>query len=406
MKKVSSFKGKLLFLLGIALFAVVCAPPTAKLQWYRGNLHTHSYWSDGDDFPEMVVDWYKSHGYHFLALSDHNILAEGEMWVDVDRLKGGMVSLEKYRQRFGADWIEERTVEDKRQIRLKTFAEYRPLLDEEGRFLLMPSEEISDSYKQKPIHVNATNLTELILPQGGSSVAEVMANNIRAVLRQREESEQPMFPHLNHPNFHWAVMPEDLLQVPEERFFEVYNGHPAVRNYGDSLHLSTEQLWDIILTERLSESGDQSLYGLAIDDAHNYHDKGPDRSNPGRGWVMVRAAELTPEALVAAMEAGDFYASTGVQLKDIHLAQDRLTIRIRREKGVRYITRFVGTRRNSDAVGEVLKEAAGTVATYRFTGDEIYVRAKVISTKIKANPYQTGEVEVAWTQPVMAPAGR
>jgi hypothetical protein len=30
-----------------------------------GNLHTHSYWSDEDDFPEMIMDWYKTRGYDF-----------------------------------------------------------------------------------------------------------------------------------------------------------------------------------------------------------------------------------------------------------------------------------------------------------------------------------------------------
>ena len=49
-------------------------------RWYRGNLHAHSYWSDGDEFPEMIMDWYKSNGYHFVVLSDHNILAQDEKW--------------------------------------------------------------------------------------------------------------------------------------------------------------------------------------------------------------------------------------------------------------------------------------------------------------------------------------
>ena len=47
-------------------------------RWWKGNLHTHSLWSDGDDYPEMIVDWYKQHGYRFLALSDHNILLQGD----------------------------------------------------------------------------------------------------------------------------------------------------------------------------------------------------------------------------------------------------------------------------------------------------------------------------------------
>ena len=57
-------------------------------RYWRGNIHTHSLWSDGDDFPEMIADWYKSHGYHFLALSDHNVLAEGQRWIDAEDSKG------------------------------------------------------------------------------------------------------------------------------------------------------------------------------------------------------------------------------------------------------------------------------------------------------------------------------
>src|SRR4051794_24446295 len=39
-------------------------------KWYKGNLHTHSLWSDGNDYPEMIVDFYARRDYNFLALSD------------------------------------------------------------------------------------------------------------------------------------------------------------------------------------------------------------------------------------------------------------------------------------------------------------------------------------------------
>jgi hypothetical protein len=52
------------------------------------------------------------------------------------------------------------------------------------------------------------------------------------------------------------------------------------------------------------------------------------------------------------------------------------------------------------AIGAVLAEVAGPAASYTFAGDELYVRAKVTSSKPKENPYRPGEVEVAWTQPV------
>ena len=59
-------------------------PAALTPPWFKGNLHTHSLWSDGNDFPELVCDWYKRAGYQFLALSDHNILSEGAKWMDVD----------------------------------------------------------------------------------------------------------------------------------------------------------------------------------------------------------------------------------------------------------------------------------------------------------------------------------
>ena len=49
-------------------------------------------------------------------------------------------------------------------------------------------------------------------------------------------------------------------------------------------------------------------------DSHNYHDFAPWMSNPGRGWVMVQADELTQEAIVDGLASGRFYSSTGVTL--------------------------------------------------------------------------------------------
>jgi hypothetical protein len=59
------------------------------------------------------------------------------------------------------------------------------------------------------------------------------------------------------------------------------------------------------------------------------------------------------------------------------------------------------TRRYSDQVGAVLAEVKGNLATYALKGDEIYVRAKVISSKLQENPYAVGDFETAWVQPVV-----
>ena len=92
----------------------------AEPRWWKGNLHTHSLWSDGDDFPESIADGYKQQGYHFLAMSDHNRMLEGEQWVTESKKNHFPEALEKNRRRFGADWLVRRDHHGTNQFRLKT----------------------------------------------------------------------------------------------------------------------------------------------------------------------------------------------------------------------------------------------------------------------------------------------
>ncbi|HJN90241.1 MAG TPA: histidinol-phosphatase [Verrucomicrobiota bacterium] len=407
-------KIKVLFTIIFALAASTLSAGDAR--WWKGNLHTHSLWSDGDDYPEMIADWYRSNGYHFLGISDHNVLAESERWIHREKNAGGQRAFDKYLKHFGDEWVEHKVVKGVPQVRLKTFAEYKAKIAVPGSFLLMQSEELSDQFQGKPIHINVTNIKKQIPPQGGAGVAATMQKNIDAVLAQRKATGQPMFPHINHPNFGWAIQPADMIQLRGEQFFEVYNGHPAVNNYGDKEHLSTGQIWDVINAYRLGVHKLPLLLGLGTDDAHNYHDLAVGQSNTGRGWVMVRAESLTAESLIAAMERGDFYASSGVTVDAIHLAKGKYSFRIQPEAGVTYTTWFVGTRKNfkssSDlakrnslkpaqaGIGEILGQSKSLEPSYTFKGDELYIRAEIVASKKKANPYAAGEHERAWLQPV------
>ena len=397
--------------------------PTPR--WWKGNLHTHSLWSDGDDFPEMIVDWYKRRGYHFLALSDHNVLPEGQRWITPATLPGGLEALKKYRARFGDGWVEQRDEEGKQLVRLQPLSEFRHLFEQPGRFLLIQGEELTAGLGSLPVHVNATNLQYFIPAQGGSSIFEIMQNNVHAVLEQRAKTGQPMFPHINHPNMGWAITAEDIARLRGERFFEVYNGLGAAiaGNNGDEIRATTERMWDIILTRRLGQADGEIVYGLAVDDAHNYHEYKWTKNNPGRGWVMVRTDRLTPESIVEALETGEFYASTGVELRQIDWDDTQIRIEIEPDPGVDYVTRFIGTRkgydhhcepyrdddgnplpvtlRYSEDVGELLAEARGETPTYVLKGDEIYVRAKIVSSQLLENPSEDSEKEVAWTQPIV-----
>lgn len=190
-------------------------------RWWKGNLHTHSLWSDGDDFPEMIVDWYKTRGYDFLAISDHNVLMEGSAWLAATNRTQARAALPRYLRRFGSNWVEQTVENGVDLVRLKTLSEFRGLFEQPNRFLLIQSEEITDRHGRWPVHLIASNIRELIHPRGGQDVVEVMQNNIDAVLEQSRRTGVPMIPHVAHPNFGWAVTAEDMIQLRGERFFEV-----------------------------------------------------------------------------------------------------------------------------------------------------------------------------------------
>ena len=298
---------------------------------------------------------------------------------------------------------------------------------------MMPGEEITNRFpytdadgkeRNRPIHLNATNIVELIQPQPGATISETIDNTLKAVHAQQEKTGQEMLPHLNHPNFQYAVTAEDIAHAVSDHFFEVWNGHPGINYPGDAQHASMEKVWDIASTIRLAKLNAPPLYGLGTDDSHHYHTEGRSRSIPGRGWIMVRARYLTPESLIRAIKAGDFYASSGVTLRDVRFdaASKTISIDIKPEDGVTYKTAFIGTPvkhdlsstpvtgpdgkpvhatgRYRDEIGKTFTTVEGDKPTYKLTGEELYVRAVITSSKPHPRATFDGQTEQAWSQPV------
>lgn len=225
-----------------------------------------------------------------------------------------------------------------------------------------------------------------------------MQQSVDAVLQQRARTGVPMFPHINHPNFYWAVTLADMISLKGELFFEVYNGHPLVQNYGDSIHISTEEMWDKI-NIAYAQRNQPLMNGLATDDSHNYHQFGTAFSNAGRGWIMVQAESLQAKALIAAMEEGKFYSSTGVTLKQMRVKSNEITIEVAEEQGINYTIEFIGVKKGENE-SQVFETIQGSTGNFKVTADYLFVRARITSTKLKSNPFEEGDFEMAWTQPV------
>jgi hypothetical protein len=186
--------------------------------------------------------------------------------------------------------------------------------------------------------------------------------------------------HVNHPNYKWALDRDTLAAIADVRFFEVFNGHPLVHNIGDADHMSTEALWDHLL------GLGRGVYGLATDDAHHYVTYSPLYANPGRGWLRVGASALTQVALFEALDAGRFYASSGVTLAEYDARGLDVSLCIDGQPGERYTIEFVGPG------GRVMHAEEGIESRYRLRAGEPYVRVKVSAS--------TGGY--AWLQPHFA----
>ena len=229
---------------------------------------------------------------------------------------------------------------------------------------------------------------------------------MQAIRAHGEKTGRPILAHLNHPNFQWALTAEDLADVAEGAYFEIYNGHPGINHLGDETRPGDEKIWDIANTIRLAELDLPPLLGFATDDSHTYH--GEDVS-PGRGWVMVGAKELNGDSLIEAMHTGRFYASSGVVLDAIRFDREKgiLSLEIAPVEEVEFTTAFIGTRKSYDAaaaetgIGEVFATAKGNSASFTIPDDALYLRATITSTRKHPNPSFPDQMERAWIQPVV-----
>jgi hypothetical protein len=335
----------------VLLLSLLASTSDAQARWYRGNTHTHTLNSDGDSPPDSVARWYRDHGYSFLFITDHEKLTDPA----------------PLNERFG-----------------------KP-----GQFLLIAGQEITQRVvdsthreKRRQAHVNGLGVSRVVMPLGtnglasGITMTEGYSRNLAAIRAAGG------IPQINHPNWRWSVQLKDLLAVPDSTLMEIANAHTGVNNQGGvdldgRVVPSTEALWDSLLTRG------KVIFAIGDDDAHSFKPQDNDvfdLTRPGRSWIMVRADTLTAPAILGAIRRGDFYASTGVAIRDLVASQTelRLAMDMKTTDDIRFTTEFVGRG------GRVLATVRGQEATYRVRGNEGYVRARVVDSNGRR----------AWTQAV------
>ena len=432
------------------------AAPTGGKRFYKGQFHTHTYWSDGSAFPEQSIQFYRETGYNFLGLSDHNVYADSHRVKKVGKGKGQIRQeiFDAYRRDFPASVQCEKAADGSTEVVVQTYAKMREIFEKPGEFLLLDAVEgttrtYDDDGVEHQVHMNYLNVPGV--PEHfrncgtKASVAQRIADSLKSVeALAKEKGRESMF-ILNHPIWRWYdVTPEDLVANPDVRFFEVCNGGSPYRpgNGLPSDGFATDRFWDVVNAFR-ARNGQPLLYGVGNDDTHAYF--GTPGHVPGihclpyNAWSLVRAEALTAEALIRAMKAGDFAPCEGVQPEDFSFdpTSGTLSVSVADKKNLCRTIQFIVTKRDfsekpvrtvsieppdapaekqkiyarkinvydTKKIGCIAKTVSGGIgeavsASYTLKPDDLYVRARIISPeRPAASAFQHPKVHVAWTQP-------
>ncbi len=240
---------------------------SAPGQFYRGNLHTHSTQSDGVLSAQEVCRRYQEQGYDFISLTDHFVGLFDYPISDTSAFRN-----EQFTTILGAE--------------LHTGAM------ENGHLWHLVAVGLPTDFAAP----NAPNF----LPVNGSETAPNIAQRAR---------DAGAFVAIAHP--HWSGLTQaDARSITAAHAVEIYNHGCAVDNDRGEGFLTLEHL--------LNE--DRHLNLIATDDAHF---NSPDFFG---GWVMVKAKENSPTALLDALKAGAYYSTTGPEIIDIRATKGSIEV--------------------------------------------------------------------------------
>ncbi|MCC6790572.1 MAG: CehA/McbA family metallohydrolase [Thermomicrobiales bacterium] len=174
--------------------------------------------------------------------------------------------------------------------------------DGDGELLVIGGTEISliSPTSHGPLHVLGLGITAMPAMDGvttlrGTCEAIRAANGI---------------PYVAHPV--WSgLLTDEMDGIELAAGIEIYNGSCEV----EQGRAHADAHWDLWLSQG------HRLYGIATDDLHY----------PGwdafRAWTMVHARERSRAAVLEALEAGRFYATTGPHITELSLTDGKLTVR-------------------------------------------------------------------------------
>ena len=261
-------------------------------RFYKANLHCHSTLSDGDLTPEQLKEAYKRKGYSILSITDHERLKNHSYLDDEDFLTITGFELEVLEKSELPNKL-------KRTCHINFFAKDR---NNTSLFAF----DTMYFWRQDPEKVKQLKHT------GPDDYERVYsAEGVNEVLRLAKENG--FLSSFNHPQ--WSLQNyEDYRDYEGFTMMEIYNFSSDI----DGSFAYAAKDYDNMLRDG------KRLFVCATDDNHNRFPEGHPHCDSFGGFTFIKAKELTYEAVINALEKGDFYASMGPEIYELYVEDGKV----------------------------------------------------------------------------------
>ena len=257
--------------------------------FYKANLHCHSTFSDGKLTPEQLKEVYLAHGYSIIAFTDHELMHDNSHLTD-DRF----LALTGYEIAANLPLSASGPYGERRCVHIN---------------LISP-----EPHRLKHICFDPGFIGRWCDHDGIAGVAEYYGE----IVQHTGTAE-------------WA---NKVFSEGKKHGFLVTFNHPSwsCLDYGD--YADYEGMWGLELfntgCDKAGNIDSANVYDfflrrgkymmpLATDDNHQgLASVDKPRGSMCGGWVVVRAERLDYDTIFAALERGDFYASTGPEIRSLY----------------------------------------------------------------------------------------
>ena len=276
--------------------------------FYKGNMHCHSNLSDGYFSPTELKELYKSKGYSFLAITDHEHF-NNHSYLDDDKF----ITI--------------------------TSAEYA--------IKQFPQQSTLKNYNMKVCHLN-------LYAKKQENVFSVCYNSILDHFSKGDDRDKIQKPDEDYERVYGAVGINEIIKIANESGFFVCYNHPrwSLENYGD--YSGYENLWGVeVFNTAVNVHGIYDYDINVIDDFHrdgkrvfvscgddNHNKRGPEKTSDSFGaFVMVNAHSLSYDNIIDGLLNGNFYSSQKPLIYDLYVEGDSVFIKCSPAKQISLSTR-------------------------------------------------------------------